>query len=434
MIGLRSCNSRFSLARILALFLALSGVMNSAAFAAESFVPPMPSDPDKVEISLLTVGRGPQVYALYGHTIIRVIDPLSNLDVGFNWGMFDFAGPAFMWRFYAGDLRYQLAVIDTPTLLDQYRLVERRRVVEEPLNLSKNQKMALMRRLIWNAQPENLAYQYNQFFDNCSTKPRDHIDAVLGGKIKEHYGDRPTPESFRQWIRFGAKPVWWAYLGLDILTNGRLDLPVTAWQQMFLPENLRRYLRDMPAYSDDGHSIPGQSLLGETTVLVDYDEPSPSMDPYFVVALMLAAPMIGVGMTVRHGLRESTIARTIGAMALVFGTWSAIWGTLLLANWVLSGYTELKHSASLWVFWPVDWYFVAYGVKALRAGRRPPRKSFGIYLSLAHLAGLLILFLLWLAGFVRQDVLPLLASMGTMSMVFCWVFFRLGMRGEYRNA
>jgi hypothetical protein len=144
--------------------------------------------------------------------------------------------------------------------------------------------------------------------------------------------------------------------------------------------------------------------------------------------------MIGVGMTVRHGLRESTIARTIGAMALVFGTWSAIWGTLLLANWVLSGYTELKHSASLWVFWPVDWYFVAYGVKALRAGRRPPRKSFGIYLSLAHLAGLLILFLLWLAGFVRQDVLPLLASMGTMSMVFCWVFFRLGMRGEYRNA
>lgn len=403
------------------------------ALAAETFVPPMPSDPDKVEISLLTVGRGSQVYALYGHTILRVIDHLSNLDVGFNWGMFDFMGPAFVWRFYAGDLMYQLAVIDTPTLLDQYRLVEKRRVIEEPLNLTKNQKMALMRRLVWNAQPENLAYQYNQFFDNCSTKPRDHIDAVLGGKIQETYGDRPAPETFRHWIRFGAKPLWWAYLGLDILTNDRLDLPVTAWQQMFTPDNLRRYLREMPAYSDDGHAIPGQSLLGETTVLVDYDEPSPAMDPYFVVALILATPLIGVAMTLRPGLPEATLARACGSMALIFGAWSGMWGMMLLSNWVLSGYAELKHSASLWLFWPLDWYYVVYGVRALRFGRRPTQGRFGRYLSLAHLAGLGLLFLLWLAGLIRQDVLPLLASMGAMSMVFFGVFYRLGLRGEYRQ-
>lgn len=408
-------------------------VSHGKAFGAEPFVPPMPSDPDKLEISLLTVGRGPQVYALYGHTILRVIDPLSNLDVGFNWGMFDFQGPGFVWRFYGGDMRYQLAVIDTPALLDQYRLVERRRVVEEPLNLTKNQKMALMRRLIWNAQPENVAYQYNQFYDNCSTRPRDHIDAVLGGKLKDHYGDRLAPESFRHWIRFGARPLWWAYLGLDIMTNDKLDAPVTAWQQMFIPENLRRYLREMPAYSDDGHVIPGQSLLGETTVLVDYDEPSPHMDPYFVVALILGAPLIGVAMSLKSGLSEATLARTLGAMALVFGTWSAVWGSILISNWVLSGYAELKHSASLWVFWPFDWYYVAYGIKALRTGRRPPKGRFGKYLSLAHLAGLLLIFLLWLAGLVRQDVLPLLGSMGAMTMIFTYVFYRLGLRGEYRT-
>lgn len=42
-----------------------------------------------VEISLLTCKPHEEVYSLYGHTAIRIVDTEGGIDMVVNWGVFD---------------------------------------------------------------------------------------------------------------------------------------------------------------------------------------------------------------------------------------------------------------------------------------------------------------------------------------------------------
>src|SRR5690606_41331014 len=48
---------------------------------------------ENAEISVLTCGTGDEMYTLFGHTALRIKDIDQNLDVVYNWGMFDFRTP-----------------------------------------------------------------------------------------------------------------------------------------------------------------------------------------------------------------------------------------------------------------------------------------------------------------------------------------------------
>ena len=63
-----------------------------------------------VEVYLLTVGIGDQIHSRFGHTMIRIVDPKEKTDVVYNWGMFDYADPAFAWKFFKGVLIYRVGV------------------------------------------------------------------------------------------------------------------------------------------------------------------------------------------------------------------------------------------------------------------------------------------------------------------------------------
>ena len=60
----------------------------------------------EAEISVLTCGTSTEVYALFGHTAIRVKDKANGIDVVYNYGAFDFSTPNFIGRFVKGDLQY----------------------------------------------------------------------------------------------------------------------------------------------------------------------------------------------------------------------------------------------------------------------------------------------------------------------------------------
>ena len=42
-------------------------------------------------ISILTCSPGNELYSLFGHTGIRVVDKANDMDIVFNYGTFDFA-------------------------------------------------------------------------------------------------------------------------------------------------------------------------------------------------------------------------------------------------------------------------------------------------------------------------------------------------------
>ena len=57
-------------------------------------------------VSIITCYPGQQVYALYGHTAIRIQN--GDRDMAYNFGMFSFNKPNFIYRFVKGETDYAL--------------------------------------------------------------------------------------------------------------------------------------------------------------------------------------------------------------------------------------------------------------------------------------------------------------------------------------
>ena len=73
------------------LLLVASILLSSIFLKAESY--------RNVSVSLLTVSPGTELYSLFGHSAIRIQDPLHGIDDVYNFGTFDFDTPNFGLKF-----------------------------------------------------------------------------------------------------------------------------------------------------------------------------------------------------------------------------------------------------------------------------------------------------------------------------------------------
>lgn len=214
-------------------------------------------------ISILTCNPGEEVYSMYGHTAIRVSDPVQNMDMVFNYGVFDYAAPNFLYRFAKGQTDYMMDGGKFRSFLPEYEK-EKRSVYEQVLNLSPEGKNQLFRALIENYKPENRMYRYNFFMDNCATRVRDMIEKNSGAKIT--FADNHPDESYRDLIKHFHHPFRWIDLGIDLLVGKKADVSVSAYGQMFLPE----YLMDQFANAEITLDGKVQPLVHETRTLAEH--------------------------------------------------------------------------------------------------------------------------------------------------------------------
>lgn len=199
-------------------------------------------DSSRLRISLLTCTPGDELYSLFGHSAIRVTDSNAVTDIVYNYGTFNFDDDGFYVKFVRGKLLYYLSVAYFPDFQADYQFTNRG-MREQLLNLSAVEKTQLNHALIQNLQEENKYYQYDFFFDNCTTRLRDLIERAKS----------PTPilpavmplnTTFRQAIHqyLDAGQQHWSKLGIDILLGAKTDGVMTAKDQEFLPDNLMRAL------------------------------------------------------------------------------------------------------------------------------------------------------------------------------------------------
>jgi hypothetical protein len=215
------------------------------------------------KISILTCNPGKDVYSMYGHTAIRVNDPIRNIDVVFNYGVFSFDSPNFMYRFAKGQTDYLMIGQKFDTFLPEYEQ-DQRSVYEQELNLSLEGKCQLFQALIENSRPENREYRYNFFMDNCATRVRDMIERNAGGPIR--FTDNHPTESYRDLIKKFHHSFRWIDLGIDLLVGKKADEPVSAYGQMFLPE----YLMNQFAKAEITMNGKSQPLVLETKTIYEY--------------------------------------------------------------------------------------------------------------------------------------------------------------------
>lgn len=210
---------------------------------------------ERAEISLLTCGPGEELYARYGHTAIRVADPVYGLDVVFNYGIFDFNTEHFYWKFMRGETYYQLGIERWEDFQVGYAY-QRRSVAEQVLNLTQEQKQILFDALVENYQPENRYYLYNFVFDNCATRPYLLIKKAVGDTIVSDYKGA-VGKSYRSFIRHYTRTASWANFGINLLFGPKADRAMRGEERLFLPEELMFYMEQ--ATTADGTRLVKES-------------------------------------------------------------------------------------------------------------------------------------------------------------------------------
>ncbi|WP_298156784.1 DUF4105 domain-containing protein [Flavobacterium sp.] len=153
----------------------------SILFSVSGWAQHIPLSP-QAKISVLTCDSGNELYSLFGHTAIRVDDPVNFIDKVYNYGAFDFRTPNFYLKFTKGDLQYFIITSSFDDFCEQYRY-ENRGVYEQVLNLSPSQKQKISDELEASLSSDDKYYTYKFIDRNCTTKVADRINANINGKL-----------------------------------------------------------------------------------------------------------------------------------------------------------------------------------------------------------------------------------------------------------
>ncbi|MFD2785647.1 lipoprotein N-acyltransferase Lnb domain-containing protein [Hymenobacter rubripertinctus] len=188
-------------------------------------------------ISLLTCAPGPETYALFGHSALRVTDPGRGLDRVYNFGTFDFRTPHFYWRFLHGDLRYFLSV----TSFERFRLAyaqDNRTLSEQVLALSPAEAQRIGQQLAATLHSPARFYRYQFFADNCTTRLFDLISTSLAAPVRVDSAYAAPAATYRQLLAPYLAPAPWMKLGMNLGLGWPADQPTTFRQRLFLPTEL----------------------------------------------------------------------------------------------------------------------------------------------------------------------------------------------------
>lgn len=208
---------------------------------------------DKAYISLLTSAPyEEEVFTLYGHAALRVCDTDQKLDYVFNYGIFDFEQPHFIYRFAKGETDYRLGVANYADYVIEYQL-KGSTITEQRLNLTPIERQRLWEALVENYRPENRTYRYNFFFDNCATRPAVLIEKIVG-QVDYHYPY--APQSFRTLINHATRYHDWVTFGCDLALGSPTDRQATLHEMMFLPDYLREAFSKAEIIDEQGNRRP----------------------------------------------------------------------------------------------------------------------------------------------------------------------------------
>lgn len=194
----------------------------------------------KATVSLLTCTAGEELYSKFGHTAIRITDPEQQMDVVFNYGIFDSSIDHFYYRFAKGETDYQLGISSYSSFIWSYHM-EGRAVFEQVLNLDSVAKATIYNALLVNYLPENRMYRYNFIFDNCATRPYYMIKENADGALL-NLPFQEREDTYRQIIAHYTHPDSWSFCGIDLIFGTDADRVMTFEQRMFLPEELMDFL------------------------------------------------------------------------------------------------------------------------------------------------------------------------------------------------
>tara|TARA_B110000977_G_scaffold83120_1_gene111058 strand:+ start:701 stop:1879 length:1179 start_codon:yes stop_codon:yes gene_type:complete len=222
------------------------------------------------EISVLSIGPGYLLNDSFGHSAIRVKDPLYNFDVVYDYGRYDFEAEGFYLDFAQGKLNYMIGRTEFEDFLSFYEY-QNRRVQEQQLNLSTKQKTAFYYFLTENIKPKNQSYPYDFFYNNCATKITDAIESILEDQITYLPPSTFEQDTFRNLIRSDLNQNSWGSLGIDVALGSKIDQLASVKEHLFLPKNLYLLLENAQIGSTDLKIVKKSKILTSSSFVKTFE-------------------------------------------------------------------------------------------------------------------------------------------------------------------
>lgn len=286
------------------------------------------------EISIITCSPGGELYSLFGHTAIRVLDPEQGIDVVYNYGTFDFKTPHFYLKYARGLLPYQLTKTPFPYFMYSYQ-EEGRSVYSQTLKLDSLQKQEMLDLLEINYRPENRFYLYNFLFDNCTTRSRDIVQKSLPEKIDWNTAD--TGKNFWNLLDEYLSVSPWVKWGIHTILGQGGNRQATTFEYMFLPDYLM-YGLNTARYRDQRLATDAETL---------YQAPELEItSPWYRTPFFVFATGVLILIVLLQKYRNAGLLNTV---SVVFFLFTGILGCLIV---FLGGFTAHPITAPNWnILW-----------------------------------------------------------------------------------
>ncbi len=302
---------------------------------------------DSTEISILTSSPGEDAYSIFGHTAVRIYDPVEVpiVDWVFNYGTFSYSED-FYYNFMIGRLDYHLSAVPFYQFQRDY-MDQGRGVKEQILHLTPAHIRQVAEYLSWNLQEENAVYSYEFFRDNCSTRMITLFQESLGEAFETNC--KQSGKTFRDGLQPYISGSPWIAFGMDFILGPKSDKIMPPCGDAFIPDELSIALSYM--------TVDGVALLKENNEhFVVFDDgtwlPEFALDVPAILMVFITCLMMIVTFRNRENCWFSSKLR--GVVAIV----SSLLGGLLLLMWTLTDHTDTWANINLLWTLPALVYFI----------------------------------------------------------------------------
>ena len=338
---------------------------------------------DRLEISIITCAPGAELYSVFGHSAIHVVNHDTGVDRIFDFGTFDFDTPNFAYRFIKGRLKYHLSIRDPEKFRFAYTY-ENRLLIEQRLDLPYAQKEQIVQRLLELYKPENRYYYYSFLEKDCSTDLRDLLEHV-GVEFSREMLGKSKREQVNEYLQ--SRP--WLKLGVNLILGRQLDVEASRFESTFLPDYLKREI--------DAATFQGKPLVASEMALnrVLATEEGGFMN-YFSPLLILSILFL------------LSVFWFPKAVKVFWTSFIGLGGLLVLAIWLFSDHPEVKNNLNLLWCNPLYLLYIPLIIKNTASRLLP----------FILLSGLTICTISWLVGWQSFDIgiIPLLLLLAMINL------------------
>jgi hypothetical protein len=341
-------------------------------------------------VGVITMQPGEIFWERFGHDAIVIDDPALGPPISYNFGFFDPSEPDFVPRFIRGQMRYRLVELPLQDDLAYYQQVGRG-VAVQWLDMTPAQAESLAAALAVNARPENARYSYDYFTDNCATRVRDALDRALGGRLHAQLAGRSRGNTYRSEAVRLASPAPWMWLGFDVGLGPFADVPLSRWDEAFVPMRLADGLREV-TLPDGRPLVRAEARLLPHRVAPEPAEAERPWWPWLLGGLALSLGLLVLG---------ARAPRALAGIVMVFWMLAGLLGVLLLYLWFGTAHRAAWANQNLLLFDPLCLLLLPGAWRLLR--KRPAGRWFGRVLLVVLAGGCVAWVMRWLPAFPYQD-------------------------------